>query len=343
VLGNLVGIFVSPAWITALVAGPAQPEQQQGAAAAAAETTAAAAVGPPGAAAITQTAAIPYASVLGELGYLVLAPLAAGQLLQYFAPNAIARVRAKCNLADVSSLCIVLIVWLSFCNTFWAARKGKGTPATAADAAATFFLCLALLVAFAGIAWVAASVPVPDVLLRRRRRGGEARQANGKEEAAAAATTATTTAAAAPLPVVGGGSGDDAAVEEGRAAANNPDSATATDTATTTNNNSNNNTNNNTNDNNHCRCHPLLSRADRVAVVICGATKTLALGAPLISVMYGKSPDVGLVALPLVMYHAQQCVFGAPALPPLRRWRNGEAVWRRRGRKEAAAAGGGGE
>ena len=325
VLGNLIGIFISPAWITALVAGPAAAVGQ---------------TAPAAAEAAALHAVVPYRSVLGELGYLVLAPLAAGQLLQYFAPHVVAKVRGKINLPDVSSLCIVLIVWLSFCNTFAAARAGKGTPTTAADAAAAFFLCFALLVAFAVIAAVASRLPVPQGVggclgARRRRRSGkeeEAVAAGGGDDAAADKVVANGAATGAlvvdngkpalgspTLPVSassGAAAAAIAAAEEGRAASAAPSADAA----------ANGKPDHHPTTRQQCRCSPL-PREDSVAVIICGATKTLALGAPLISVMYGRSPDVGLVALPLVMYHAQQCVFGAPALEPLKRWRQGERVF----------------
>lgn len=45
---------------------------------------------------------------------------------------------------------------------------------------------------------------------------------------------------------------------------------------------------------------------DMVAAIMCGATKTLALGVPLLSVLYNGSPDLALLALPLIIYHAVQ-------------------------------------
>ena len=50
---------------------------------------------------------------------------------------------------------------------------------------------------------------------------------------------------------------------------------------------------------------------DAVAVVMCGSTKTLALGMPLISVLFGKSANAGILSLPLLIYHATQCLLGS--------------------------------
>lgn len=340
VLGNLVGIFVSPAWITALV--PAPP-----AATATTTTTAGGAASPPADAASLQ-AAVPYASVLGELGYLVLAPLVAGQLLQYFCPRAVSTVRSKVNLSDVSSLCIVLIVWISFCNTFFAARVGKGTPTTAADAAAAFFLCAALLAAFALIAIAASRLPTPSCEGGGRSSKADVLDGNVQEEvesgekaaaAAAAAAPPSSVVVAAAAPSSASSVGGAAAAEEGRA-------TTPATTSTPVPTQHQESSGSGSGSLCFASCSRL-PRADAVAVIICGATKTLALGAPLISVMYGKSDDVGLVALPLVVYHALQCVVGAPLLGPLRRWRHGElelapgGAWC--GRRRRGRGGGGGE
>lgn len=53
------------------------------------------------------------------------------------------------------------------------------------------------------------------------------------------------------------------------------------------------------------------SRADTIAVVMCGATKTVALGIPLINVIFSNNPAIGVLAIPLLMYHALQLVAGS--------------------------------
>lgn len=63
-----------------------------------------------------------------------------------------------------------------------------------------------------------------------------------------------------------------------------------------------------------------LAPRDAVSVVICGSMKTVAMGVPLISVMYKAVPYAGLLALPLILYHALQVLLGGLALGPLKRW-----------------------
>jgi SBF-like CPA transporter family (DUF4137) len=63
-----------------------------------------------------------------------------------------------------------------------------------------------------------------------------------------------------------------------------------------------------------------LDRRDTVAVMICGSTKTVALGVPLLSVMFADVRAAGLLALPLIVYHALQILLGGLLLGRLRAW-----------------------
>jgi solute carrier family 10 (sodium/bile acid cotransporter), member 7 len=51
-------------------------------------------------------------------------------------------------------------------------------------------------------------------------------------------------------------------------------------------------------------------RADRLAVLFCGTQKTLALGIPMLSIMYGHHPQLAWLTLPLIIYHPLQLVIG---------------------------------
>lgn len=52
-------------------------------------------------------------------------------------------------------------------------------------------------------------------------------------------------------------------------------------------------------------------REDMIAIVMCGATKTVALGIPLISVIFNGDPNIGILSIPLLMYHALQLIIGS--------------------------------
>jgi sodium/bile acid cotransporter 7 len=53
------------------------------------------------------------------------------------------------------------------------------------------------------------------------------------------------------------------------------------------------------------------TKEDSVAVVMCGATKTVALGIPLINVIFEGNPAIGIFSIPLLVYHAEQLFVGS--------------------------------
>lgn len=139
-------------------------------------------------------------------------------------------IKAHINTANVSSFCILLLVWLTFCNTF-GNKTVSSVPGR--DVAGTVFLDVALFIMFVVVCFIVAWPPPPLQALRKLMR---------------------------------------------------------------------------------------LTRPDAVAVVICGSTKTVAMGVPLISVMYKQVPYAGLLALPLIVYHALQVLLGGLMLDPLKKW-----------------------
>lgn len=53
------------------------------------------------------------------------------------------------------------------------------------------------------------------------------------------------------------------------------------------------------------------SRGDRIAAVFCGSKKTLASGVPMAKVIFGADPALGLILLPIMIYHPLQLVICA--------------------------------
>ncbi|KAI9273724.1 putative sodium bile acid cotransporter [Sporodiniella umbellata] len=64
------------------------------------------------------------------------------------------------------------------------------------------------------------------------------------------------------------------------------------------------------------------SREDTVAIMYCGATKTVAMGVPLINVLYssGDPGTVGVLSTPLLLYHVEQLILGNIEVEFLKRW-----------------------
>lgn len=50
------------------------------------------------------------------------------------------------------------------------------------------------------------------------------------------------------------------------------------------------------------------SRADRIAAMFCGSKKTLASGVPMARLIFGAHPGIGLILLPIMIYHPLQLV-----------------------------------
>lgn len=51
-------------------------------------------------------------------------------------------------------------------------------------------------------------------------------------------------------------------------------------------------------------------RGDRIATIFCGSKKTLAAGVPMAKVVFGAHPGLGLILLPIMIYHTLQLVIG---------------------------------
>jgi sodium/bile acid cotransporter 7 len=62
------------------------------------------------------------------------------------------------------------------------------------------------------------------------------------------------------------------------------------------------------------------SRAKRTAAVICSTQKTAALGLPLLEILYRENPNLGLIALPLLIYHPLQLLVASAASSAWRRY-----------------------
>lgn len=52
------------------------------------------------------------------------------------------------------------------------------------------------------------------------------------------------------------------------------------------------------------------SREDRIVAIFCGSKKTLASGVPMAKLMFGAHPGMGMILLPIMVYHQLQLVVG---------------------------------
>jgi len=63
-----------------------------------------------------------------------------------------------------------------------------------------------------------------------------------------------------------------------------------------------------------------LRAADRVAVLLASTQKTLALGLPLLSLIFAGRPDLGLLCTPLLIQHPLQLIVGSVLTPRLKQY-----------------------
>ncbi|KAI7884246.1 hypothetical protein K492DRAFT_158637 [Lichtheimia hyalospora FSU 10163] len=215
-LGNVLGIFISPALVDTfqeplIEATPENETAQAG-------------------------GSVDFVSVLKQLGLTVLVPLVVGQIIQLIFTEQVAKIKVKWRLSDVSSVCLLLMVWSVFCDAFYA---GSFNSVSATDIIAVVIMNLGFYILFSLLAMFLAYIPFPSSLKEPRW------------------------------------------VKRMR-----------------------------------------FSREDTVAVMFCGATKTVAMGVPLINVLYesGDPGTVGVLSTPLLLYHVEQLILGNIEVDILKRW-----------------------
>uniref|UniRef100_L7JM91 Uncharacterized protein n=1 Tax=Pyricularia oryzae (strain P131) TaxID=1143193 RepID=L7JM91_PYRO1 len=98
VIGNVFGAFVSPALVYAFM--PKLPEFDEWQPAS------------------PSTLSAMYQKVAQQLGLSVLIPLAVGQVLRFFFPRHVKWALEKLYLGKISTICLALLVWTTFCGAF---------------------------------------------------------------------------------------------------------------------------------------------------------------------------------------------------------------------------------
>ncbi|KAL7322264.1 LRR receptor-like serine/threonine-protein kinase RGI2 [Mucor circinelloides] len=217
-LGNVLGIFVSPALVS-YFQGPllaASPEDES---------------------ANTAGGSVDFIMVLKQLGLTVLLPLVIGQAIQILFTEPVAKFKVKCRLSDVSSFCLLLMVWSVFSD---AVHAGSFSAVAGKDIAAVVILNFLFYVLFSVLSFLLARLPYSKRIF-------------------------------GPLKWLD---------------------------------------------------RLRYSREDTVAVMYCGATKTVAMGVPLINVLYQKGDPgtIGVLSTPLLLYHVEQLILGNIEVEILKKW-----------------------
>ncbi|ORZ01878.1 SBF-like CPA transporter family-domain-containing protein [Absidia repens] len=138
-LGNVLGIFVSPALVSTFQ-GPlldATPEDESGSQ-----------VG----------GVVDFGSVLKQLGLTVLAPLIVGQAIQWVFTDKVAKIKEKCRLSDVSSVALLIMVWSVFSDAVY---SGSFSAVTAKDIVIIAVINAIFYISFSLTCLVLARLPLP--------------------------------------------------------------------------------------------------------------------------------------------------------------------------------------
>ncbi|CAO3609774.1 unnamed protein product [Cunninghamella blakesleeana] len=138
-LGNVLGIFVSPALVS-VFQGPlidATPENES-----------------PGEAG----GEIDFVSVLKQLGLTVLVPLVVGQIIQWFFTEQVAKIKVKWRLSDISSIALLTMVWSVFSDAVY---NGSFGAVSAVDIVAVAIMNAGFYILFSLLCWFLAYLPVP--------------------------------------------------------------------------------------------------------------------------------------------------------------------------------------
>lgn len=110
VIGNMLGIFLTPAWLVAYLGA---------------------------------TGSVDYGSVIQLLAITVIAPMVVGNAVQMVWPLAVAAAQKRLDFGKTGSFCILLLVWSTFSNTF-----AKGIKVGGGSVAAMIFVDLAFFALF---------------------------------------------------------------------------------------------------------------------------------------------------------------------------------------------------
>lgn len=138
-LGNVLGIFISPALVSAF---------QDPLLAATPEDESAAQAG----------GQVDFAQVLKQLGITVLVPLVIGQIIQWFYTEQVAKIKVKCRLSDVSSFMLLTMVWSVFSDAVYA---GSFAAVQAKDIVAVAIMNAGFYILFSLFCLVMARLPLP--------------------------------------------------------------------------------------------------------------------------------------------------------------------------------------
>ncbi|KAF9357349.1 hypothetical protein BGX26_003897 [Mortierella sp. AD094] len=234
-----------------------------------------------------------YATILRDLGATILLPIIFGQIYLYFFPQHIAWAKKKVHFPTLNSSCLLILVWTVFCdafynNTFSSVNAGEIIAIGALQAfifwAMTFFLGIMARLRPAKLR-ILKIMEVNETEKNRR----EAQLEEQPEESYSRQSQQQ---------------------RQQQQELQQKDYSNVTQGLSLP----------------RTRLQKLaepLDKKDTVAILFCGATKSVAMGIPMIKILYSSnsaSAMAGLLATPLLIYHVEQLFSGAFMVSWLKKW-----------------------
>ncbi|KAG0252343.1 hypothetical protein BG011_007026 [Mortierella polycephala] len=229
-----------------------------------------------------------YATILRDLGTTILVPIVVGQVYLYFFPKSIAWAKKKVHFPTLNSTCLLILVWTVFCDAFYGDTFSSVSAGEIIAIGALQGVIFWVMTFFLG--FVARVRPSKIRILKfmeTSQQEQERREAQLEQR-----------------PDQDEGLQDNQRKNDASAFASVTEGLSLPRTAVQ-------------------RLVEPMSKQDTVAVLFCGATKSVAMGIPMIKILYSDSDGsakAGLLATPLLIYHVEQLFSGAFMVGWLKKW-----------------------
>ncbi|KAF9907914.1 hypothetical protein EC991_010427 [Linnemannia zychae] len=224
-----------------------------------------------------------YATILRDLGTTILVPIVVGQIYLYYFPKSIAWAKSKVHFPTLNSSCLLILVWTVFCDAFHNNTFSSVSAGEIIAIGALQGVIFWIMTFFLG--FLARSRPAKLRILKIM---DQQHEESLRQEAHLEDQTISN------LPTAGS-SATDANVTRGLSL---PRSKAQ-------------------------KFLEPMSKEDTVAILFCGGTKSVAMGIPMIKILYSSSTGsqlAGLLATPLLIYHVEQLFSGAFMVGWLKKW-----------------------
>ncbi|KAF9984097.1 hypothetical protein BGZ75_004353 [Mortierella antarctica] len=225
-----------------------------------------------------------YATILRDLGTTILVPILVGQIYLYFFPKSIAWAKKKVHFPTLNSSCLLILVWTVFCDAFYNDTFASVSAGEIIAIGALQAVTFWIMTFFLGIVSRVRPAKLRILKIMDENEREQMRQEAQLEQQQQQQQQQGDTPNRTFSAVTHG-------LSLPRTAAQ--------------------------------RFAEPLSKKDTVAILFCGATKSVAMGIPMIKILYSSSTGsalAGLLATPLLIYHVEQLFSGAFMVGWLKKW-----------------------